>query len=150
MSDDELLAELTRVLDMVDTARPSGIEEAKAALALSGDLDAELARLTFDSSIDQPGSALVLRSDDASTRQLTFTADELTIDIEIGPRGVMGQIIPPQPASIELVSTNGSRRTLEADKFGVFSTPDIEPGPITLVARAPDGSWSVRTAWTAT
>ena len=148
-TDEELMRDLARVLDAADSALMPGVEAAKAALAWRN-LDAELAQLVFDSRAEALESDLVMRGHDPEAHQLTFSTGEVTIDIEIGTAGLIGQLVPPQPASIELHQSGRDTVTLEADQFGVFVIPNIEPGPTTVIARALDGSWSVRTAWLAT
>ena len=146
--DDRVLDDLRRVLDAVDAPLVSDSEPAKAAFAWGG-IDAELAQLVYDSFHDRPDDSTVLRGADDATRQLTFTTEHVTIDIEIGPAGLVGQIVPNQHASVELHQPGREALRLDTDEFGMFSLATIEPGPTTVVARAADGSWSVRTAWTA-
>lgn len=148
-TDEELMRELGRVLDAADNSQIPGMEAAKAALAWRN-LDTELAQLVFDSRAEVLESEVVMRGHDPEARQLTFSTTEVTIDIEIGEVGLIGQIVPPQPASIELHQSGNKSVALEADEFGVFTVPNIDPGPTTVIARALDGSWSVRTAWQAT
>lgn len=148
MPDEVLLHDLGRVLDAVDAHRIRSDEAAKAAFAWAH-IDAELAEVVFDSAVDQP--ELVLRSTGSDPRQLTFraTAADVTIEIEIGPTGLIGQIIPPQPANIHIDQADGEGIDLETDEMGVFQAVDLAHGQTTFVARAADDSWSVRCAWTA-
>ncbi len=146
--DEQMMSDLLRVLDTVDATTLPDVSAAQAAFAWR-DMDAELAQLVFDSEHDVPAD-VVVRGEDEAARQLTFTTGDVTIDIEIGPDGLMGQIIPPHPASIELHQSGRESVHLETDRFGVFSVSTVAAGPTTIVARALDESWSIRTAWTAT
>ena len=149
MPDDVLLHDLRRVLDVVDAHQSRNDEAAKTAFAWAH-IDAELAEVVFDSAVDQP--ELVVRSGDSDPRQLTFkaTAADVTIEIEIGRAGLIGQIIPPQPAHIGITQASGTDVDLETDEFGVFQVADLAPGQTSFVVRAADDSWSVRCAWNVT
>lgn len=150
MTDDELLNDLQRVLNAMDAPSLPDPTAAKAALAWNS-IDAELALLEFDSELNASDSGVLLRGAENLPRQLTFTTDDVTIEMEIGPSGLIGQILPPQAAAIELYSGNEQpSRMADADEFGVFQIQEFEPGPTAVVARALDGSWSIRTAWTVT
>ena len=133
----------------VDGSTTRGTEAAKAAFAWRA-IDAELAELVFDSAVDALESDLVMRGGGIDMRQLTFSTDDVTIEIEIGPAGLMGQIIPAQPARVEVFQGAEEPIAVEADEFGVFQVAELRPGPTTLIARPLDDSWSVRTAWLAT
>ncbi len=147
--DDQLISDLRRVLDAVDGPRIADSAAAKAAFGWH-DIDAELAQLVFDSEQHSSDTGVVVRGSEEASRQLTFSTEHVTIDIEIGEAGLMGQIVPAQPATVELHQPGRDVQRLDTDDFGVFAIASIEPGPTTVVARAADGSWSVRTAWTAT
>lgn len=147
-TDDELLARLRHVLDAVDEPRMRSTDAAKAAIGWR-DIDAELAQLVFDSRVDEADHDLVMRGDAAETRQLTFSTDDVTIDIELGNGGLVGQVIPVGSARVELVQRDAQPRVTETDEFGAFSIDEIQAGPTTIVVRATDGTWSVRAAWTA-
>ena len=75
-------------------------------------------------------------------RLVSFAAGGMTIDVEVtsaGPeRTVMGQIAPPQRATVEI----RHRRevvTVEADELGRFSSGPLPPGPARLRLRPPPG-----------
>ncbi|MET7683883.1 hypothetical protein [Streptomyces sp. NPDC005423] len=107
------------------------------------DVEARLAELTFDSLVD----AIPVRGATDVPRMLTFVAGDLTVDIEVTAEGLMGQLLPPQPAGIEVL--NGPQTlaptTLTADGMGRF-TSDVTPsGPFALRLRA--GGGVVVTEW---
>ena len=148
-TDDELLERLRHVLDAVDEPRTRATDAAKAAIGWR-DIDAELAQLVFDSRVDDAEPELVMRGNPAETHQLTFSTDEITIDIALTNGGLVGQVIPIGSATVELVQRNAEPRLTHTDEFGAFSIDRIEAGPTTIVVRSTDGGWSVRAAWTAT
>jgi hypothetical protein len=107
------------------------------------DLDARLAELTFDSLVD----AIPIRGATDVPRMLTFVAGDLTVDVEVTAEGLMGQVLPPQPAGIEVLSGPQALTptTLTADGMGRF-TSDVPPtGPFALRLRA--GGEVVVTEW---
>lgn len=143
--DDQLLADLGRVLDLVEPVSSTDVAVAHAALGWRM-LDAELATLIHDSNVD--GVELVLRSND-ERRVLAFANDRIRIDVEYAGGQLVGQVDPPQPAIIELHrSESADPVSATVDEFGAFVLSGVSPGPAALVCRAPDSSWSVRTSWT--
>ncbi|MFF4760257.1 hypothetical protein [Streptomyces sp. NPDC001292] len=106
------------------------------------DLDARIAELTFDSLVD----AVPVRGATDTPRMLTFQAGELTVDVEVTGDGLMGQVLPPQPARIEVLT--GPRRpnpALTADELGRFTGDAPPAGPFALRLRA--GAEVVVTEW---
>ncbi|WP_309485563.1 metallophosphoesterase, partial [Streptomyces sp. WELS2] len=81
------------------------LQSALDAFALH-DLDARLAELTFDSLVD----ALPVRGAMDPPRMLTFRAGEVTVDVEVTGDGLIGQLLPPQSARIELLGGPGHVR----------------------------------------
>ena len=71
-------------------------------------------------------------------RQLSFPASGLTIELEItgseGNRRLMGQLIPRQPAVVDIRHADGVI-TVEADELGRFSAEAVPPGQISLRSR---------------
>jgi hypothetical protein len=102
--DDRLLAELGEAVRAGRAVPEQFVQIGKAAFAWH-DIDAELARLTFDSA---PGAGMAaagaaaagLRSDRAALRSLTFVSSELTIELEVHPDAIRGQVVPPQPGTV--------------------------------------------------
>jgi len=145
--DDILLDDLRRVLDIVEGVPPNATELAKAALTWRS-LDSELAELIHDSAID--GHELVLRGSHDDRRVMSFANAEVRIDVEYSNGQLVGQVVPPVPAVIELYRDESQpAATTEADEFGAFVLTDVASGPLALACRADDGRWSVRTSWTA-
>lgn len=140
--DDELEERLRRVAERVDPV-PRGLLQAAVDSFTWRTVDADLAELVFDSLVDQYQDALVRGPGQA--RLLSFAASGLMIDVEItgtGPsRRLIGQLVPPQWAAVELRRGDGVA-TLEADELGRFSAGPLRAGPISLrcsTGTEPDG-----------
>jgi hypothetical protein len=96
----------------------------------------ELASLVFDSASAET-VARGLRSAE-SWRQLSFRASGLTIELSItetGPtRRLMGQLLPRQPARVDIRYAD-TLLTIEADDLGRFTADDIPAGQISIRCR---------------
>lgn len=152
-SDDPLLAELRRFYALVDPVPPLVDEAAKAALGWRR-LDADLAELLSDSSLDTEELAYARGEAGALARSVTFGAGELTIDIEIQPDGdsrtVLGQLSPPFSALIEIQAGDASERSaVESDRLGRFRAKLERGGPIRLriVDRDHERAAPIETSW---
>jgi hypothetical protein len=132
--DEPLVEELRRAASRFDPPPPAVLEAAKATFSWRT-IDAELAELAFDSIIDQPATAL--RSGEGP-RLLTFTAPGLEVEVEVsrdGPRRrLVGQVVPPQAAQIEVNHGDGVE-TVQADALGRFVAEGVSAGPVRLRCR---------------
>lgn len=147
MNDDELLRELGRVLDAAEPVPAPSTVLAEAALGWRT-LDAELAELVHDSAVEQ--GELVLRGAGPAQRILTFATEAVQVDIEVAEGQLVGQVTPPTAATVELRRGDDQPAVVTAtDEFGAFVVDRPGRGPATIVCRAADGSWAVRTSWTA-
>lgn len=147
--DDEVLIErLRRTLATEDPVPGSVMEAAKASLAWRS-IDRELAELTLDSAM-QRVSGVRSVGDETEPRLLTFQASELTVEIEVTPQGatrrLVGQLIPPNRAEVEIRWADGST-TGEADEIGLFAIGSVPAGPVSIVCRLPDPERHVVTSW---
>lgn len=115
---------------------------------------AEQARLTFDSQTRGTTGARAVRSA-SSWRQLSFRASGLTIELSVtatGPsRRLMGQLLPRQPAQVD-IRHGDTLVTVLADDLGRFVADDVPSGPVSIRCRlsAPDAQESsipVVTGW---
>ncbi|WSL05474.1 hypothetical protein OG194_05030 [Streptomyces sp. NBC_01288] len=141
--DDSLLEEELRQAAAILDPVPAELRQlAMDAYALY-DMDARLAELTFDSLVD----AIPVRGATVAPRMLTFTAGDLSIDVEVTSEGLMGQVMPPQPAGIEVLNGPQALRptTLTADAMGRFTSDAPPSGPFALRLRA--GGEVVVTEW---
>ncbi|MFJ2608229.1 hypothetical protein ACIQOU_27905 [Streptomyces sp. NPDC091279] len=128
---EEELRGAASVLDPVPTA----LEQlALEAFALH-DLDARIAELTFDSVVD----AIPVRGALDVPRMLTFQAGAVTVDIELTADGLMGQVLPPQTARIEVLSGPRAGSPLTTDSLGRFTSEEPPSGPFALKLRTGEG-----------
>ncbi|MGW9497205.1 hypothetical protein ACWG5P_22880 [Streptomyces prasinus] len=132
--DDDLAAglleeELRQAAAALDPLPPALLQIAVDAYVLHR-LDAEVAELTFDSLVD----AVPVRGTEDPPRMLTFSAGEVTVDVEVTAHGLMGQLMPPQPARIEVLGGPRPGPSLTADDMGRF-TAAPPSGPFALRLR---------------
>ncbi|MEU3297261.1 hypothetical protein ABZ722_33620 [Streptomyces longwoodensis] len=125
--------ELRQAAAILDPVPPELRRIAVEAYALH-DLDARIAELTFDSLVD----AIPVRGVADPPRMLTFHTGELTVDVEVTPHGLMGQLLPPQEASIEVLSGPQAGARLTADDLGRFIGDPPPAGPFALRLRTGD------------
>ncbi|AZS89706.1 hypothetical protein ACIQKE_03925 [Streptomyces griseoviridis] len=119
------------VLDPVPTA----LEQLAVEAFALHDLDARIAELTFDSVTD----AIPVRGAVEAPRMLTFQADGLTVDVELTGHGLMGQVLPPQTAAIEVLSGPRAGSSLTTDPLGRFTSQEPPSGPFALRLRTGGG-----------
>jgi hypothetical protein len=144
LSDDELLAALGEAMKARQAVPSWFIETGKNAYAWH-DIDAELAQLTYDSNDDRR-EAVVVRSEMASIRALTFTSPHLTVELEVTEGSLLGQIIPPRSGTLEIHTKEGAITTTEVDEIGCFAVDPQPDGPFRLRCRTTDGT-DVLTGW---
>jgi len=129
---ERLLLELRAIVNQADPV-PRAVIDAAIACFTWRTIDAELARIVFDSSVDQ--EALTAVRGGAESRLLTFEAPGLSVEVEVasvGPRRrLVGQLIPPQPARIEVRHAEGTLG-VEADPLGRFHIAEVSTGLVSL------------------
>lgn len=144
----------TRLLDALRAAAnrldpvPPAVEFAARESFTWRAIDAELADLAYDSLLDDARLAGV-RSGDAP-RTLTFEAAALSVEVEVTEAGerrrLVGQIVPPQRAEVEIRHPGGTVN-VEADEVGRFAA-DVGAGPVSLRCRVEEGDGPpLETAW---
>jgi hypothetical protein len=139
-----MMAALRQALADRQAVPPSFVDAAKGAFAWRT-IDAELAQLTYDSLAGREAIPMT-RSEPASIRALTFTSPRLTIELEVAGDSLIGQVVPPQTATIRLQSQDGQETMLEADQIGCFVIQPAPRGPFRL--RCQTGtSVDVLTGW---
>ena len=130
--DEVLLADLRRIASVVDPLPDSLVHAGRESLTWRR-VDAELAALLSDSSVDDHRLALVRST--GSARAVAFEAGDFTIELDIlgsgAQRTLVGQLVPPRPAMIE-VQTTESRTTVEADEHGRFRVEGVPVGRMRL------------------
>ncbi|MET7289413.1 hypothetical protein [Streptomyces sp. NPDC005573] len=139
--DEDLLEEqLRRAAAVLDPVPEGLLQLALEAYALH-DLDARVAELTFDSLVD----ALPVRGAPQAPRMLTFQAGELTVDVEVTGDGLIGQLLPPRPARIEVLGGPRTVLPVPVDVLGRFTSDAPPSGPFALRLRT--GEDVIVTEW---
>jgi hypothetical protein len=141
--DQHLLDDLTEAFR--ETARSADAIAAKAAAAFSWralDEELMLACLSFDSSLDRVGD---LRSEPDDARILVFSAAPLTVELEVTPQRIVGQVVPPAAAEILVEAADGAAVRVEADELGFFVVSPLPGGPVRL--RCDTSTGRVVTDW---
>jgi hypothetical protein len=130
--DDELAEELRQSAAQLDPVPPELLQTAADAFSWR-DIDSELAEMVFDSLLDSDEATLVRSSMDR--RLVSFKTPELSIDVEVTSTGsgrdVMGQIVPPQRATVQVRHREGMATT-DADELGRFRCGPLRAGPMSL------------------
>lgn len=134
---EEELRQAAAVLDPV----PAGLRQLALDAYALHDLDATIAELTFDSLVD----ALPVRGVPGAPRMLTFRAGGLTVDVEVTGEGLIGQVLPPQSARIEVLGGPQTARRVAVDTLGRFTSDTPPGGPFALRLRA--GGEVIVTEW---
>lgn len=127
-SDEELLAALGEATRQAGEPTPTMAAAAEAAYAWRT-VDAELAALTYDSLADE---AALVRDAGAATRQLVFEGETLGVELEHGPEGLVGQLVPPGPGVVTVLGPAGELSRVEADDLGLFRIEGVRRGPVRL------------------
>lgn len=155
MADDEdLMLELRSLFSRLDPMDPRLLQHARSAFTWRT-VDAELAELSFDSLVDQELLVGVRTAEDATLapRMLGFGAvvdgEEISIELEVvtggGRPALLGQLVPPLPATVELQTGDGVVGRVEADELGRFEVESVPRGPVRLAVRR--GDLVVQTTW---
>lgn len=135
-TDDELLQELAVALreEPVD----DGIVRAAQGAFAWRTVDADLILLELDSGATAAAGAPVRAGGSAAPRTLAFHGEQLSVEIEIDEAGIVGQLTPPQPGRVTLLTTAGPGASTQADEVGCFAFPPPASGPIRLDCRVDD------------
>lgn len=145
--DDQLVDRLREVIEATDPPPRRLVDVAKASLAWRS-VDAELAELMSDSSAEP---AAAIRSAGEAPRLLTFTAGDTIVVLEVtreaGAHRVMGQIVAPGAATVEVRHSDGVL-SVTTDADGRFRAAPVPGGPISVSCRFDDGERpAVVTSW---
>lgn len=143
---DELWQSLQGLTTRMDPVPAHITLAAKESLAWR-DTDAALASLLDDARLDADLAGV--RGADGP-ELLTFTVGAITIEVEVVVDGaeadLIGQLVPPQPARIDVDHPDGPTSTW-ADNLGRFAVTGLARGHVRLTCH-PDGGPRVRTEWT--
>jgi hypothetical protein len=109
-------------------------------------VDADLEILSLETELAVRDTAMVRDAGQAPPRVFVFHGDRLSVEIEIDDEGIVGQLTPPGPARITLLTPDGPQAGADADEIGCFSLPAPPPGPMRLDCQR--GSERFLTEWT--
>ncbi|GAA0919989.1 hypothetical protein [Virgisporangium aurantiacum] len=140
--DNDLLALLEEALDAEGDVPPDFIAAGKAAFAWRT-IDAELAALVYDSDREP---ALTRTQTTADLRALTFASAHVTIELELTGVGLIGQLVPPSTAEIDVQTAAGVTSSVTTDELGCFTIRVIPQEPFRLRCRAGE-TIDVLTTW---
>ncbi len=140
--DNDLLALLEEALDAEGDVPPDFIAAGKAAFVWRT-IDAELAALVYDSDREP---ALTRTQTTADLRALTFASANITIELELTATGLIGQLVPPSNAEIDVQTAAGVTGSVTTDELGCFTIRVIPQEPFRLRCRAGE-TVDVLTTW---
>lgn len=92
------------------------------------DEDLLLACLHFDSAV-QP---VTTRAAAEGPRILVFSSTPLTMELQVLPDQLVGQLIPPAAAEIVVESASGGTVQVSSDERGFFLVAPLPPSPLRL------------------
>jgi hypothetical protein len=143
--DDRLFEALRASLESTGAVPPDVVAAAKEVFGLRY-VDEELARLTYDSQAD---AELVgaFRSGTLSLRRLVFGLGEITLDIDVLPDSVVGQVLPAQPGVVVAETREGPAGDGSIDDSGMFSVLLTLHGEVRFRVE-PTGCRAFVTEWT--
>jgi hypothetical protein len=140
--DDRLLTTLEEALTTARRVPPEFVDVGKAVHP-GANLDAELAALIYDSERELAHT----RTDTATIRALSFASPTVTIELEVQSDGLLGQIVPPGPAHIEVRILDGETTQVVTDELGCFVVRPCPRGPLRLRCRRESAAVDVVTVW---
>lgn len=111
-------------------------------------VDADLEILSLESELAVSDAAGVRDAGQGQARMFAFHGERLSVEIEMDDDGIVGQLTPPGPARITLVTPDGPRAAADADEVGCFALPAPPPGPMRLDCQR--GGDRFLTEWTTT
>lgn len=138
---DDGAALLRALAEAVRTARevpPRFVEAARAAYAWHS-VEAELASLSQDPAAgaeELPGAG----EDVAVLRTLTFVGADLTVELEVGARRLLGQVVPPGPGEVHVRTADGDHPWAVVDDLGCFVVRPLPEGVFRLRVRTAEGT----------
>jgi len=134
--DEALLDQLRKALDY---AGPVDLAVSVGSAAFTWrTIDDELARasLVFDSLMESTTRA----SGDDSAQLLVFEADSISIEVEINPGQLVGQVVPPTAGTVELLTPEGVVGQSAIRDLGTFTIEVRTRGPVRLRFHGPASS----------
>jgi hypothetical protein len=143
-TDEELLSELSKALG--EPPLDENIIRAAQAALTWRTVDAELELLSLDAGLEHAGAAQVRGTGPGSPRTFAFHGERLSVEVEVDDAGMVGQLTPPGPGQVTLVTPGGPHAATQADEIGCFTLPVPPAGPARLDCRLGDDHFV--TEWT--
>jgi hypothetical protein len=143
--DDQLLEVLQDALTGATEVPPSLVEAGKAVYAWRT-IDADLAALTYDSAWDSGEVGVTREAESATLRRLTFASEVLSIELELTPEELLGQLTPPQGGTVRLASGSDDLGTTPVDELGFFIVRPVPRRPFRITCQTDSGT-TVMTGW---
>jgi hypothetical protein len=145
IADDDRLFEMLRAsLRSAGAVPPEVVSAAKDVFGIRN-VDEELARLVYDSQADAQ-LAGAFRAETMSVRSLVFARGEVTLDIDVLPDAIVGQLSPARPGTIKVETREGETAQAAIDDTGMFSVPAVRRGELRLRVE-PDQGEAFVTTW---
>lgn len=141
-----LLRELAVAARRVEPVPAAVVQQARNAYAWR-DISAVIARLEYDSLLDDDGLARVRSGPD--DRTLVFRTPDTTVHVSVldGGRRLMGQLAPSRYESVEVRQTGGTIAA-DVDRLGNFLVERVETGSFSLrCTPAGPGQPTLETEW---
>ena len=120
-TDHELLSELSKALE--EPPLDENIIRAAQAAFTWRTVDAELEILSLDAGLEHAGAAQVRGTGPGAPRTFAFHSERLSVEVEVDDAGIVGQLTPPGPGQVTLVTPGGSQAATQADEIGCFTLP---------------------------
>jgi hypothetical protein len=140
--EDDLLEQLGTAVRWAGAPTPTMVAAGEAAFSWRT-VDAELAALTHDS---LAGESVLVRSGDAAPRSLVFEGRQLSVELDEGEDGLVGQLLPPASGEVVLLGPAGEELAhAQIDELGCFCFESSAAGPVRLRCRT--GSGALLTDW---
>ena len=142
IEDRQWLVTLREAMTEIDFVPTSVLDAARAAFSWRT-IDAELAHLTYDS--ETSAAMAGARSQQAALRAMTFASSSFTIEIQVEPTMLLGQLIPaPEAGDLTVTMQDGGSFGVPYDELGCFT---IDPKPDGVFRLQLPGKAAVVTDW---
>lgn len=142
------MANIRQALAEVAAVPAAAVDAARAAYQLR-DLDNELELLTmlYDSSVEHgAGTGAGTRSAAFVTaRYMTFQGKNISLEVEISADHILGQVVPPQHATVSILTRTQLSTPYRTDALGGFTLGKPAAGPIRVTCQTSTGT--LQTDW---
>lgn len=138
------MADIRQALAEVAAVPAAAVDAARAAYQLR-DLDNELELLTmlYDSSIEY--GAGTRSAAFVTARYMTFQGKDISLEVEISADHILGQVVPPQHATVSILTRTQSSTPHRTDALGGFTLGKPAAGPIRITCQTSTGT--LQTDW---